>query len=171
MYTLLLLTLLSAVPFFVFHFMPGFYFRWCRREAVFFICLCRPCLAQFWGGMNNKPSISRNWFARIENQVQISSSYVRVLELILFCTQRDFHAINKKTDYGNRRGKKRKIKLRCESTYLPNFLIIKAAKRCISLFQEHYFVLAKISPVATEDNLSCIYAKKTNIDYTSYSQY
>lgn len=80
----------------VFHFMPGFYFRWCRWEAVFFICLCRPCLAQCWGGMNNKPSISRNWFARIENQVQISSSCVKILELILFCTQRDFHAINKK---------------------------------------------------------------------------
>lgn len=61
--------------------------------------------------------------------------------------------------------------MKCESTYLPNFLITKAAKRCISLFQEHHFVRAKISPVATEDNLSRIYAKKTNIDYTSYSQY
>lgn len=54
-----------------------------------------------------------------------------------------------------------KIKLKCKSMYLPNFLtIMKAAKRCISFFQEHYFVLAKFSSVDTEDVLFYIYAKK-----------
>lgn len=54
-----------------------------------------------------------------------------------------------------------KIKLKCKSMYLPTFLtIMKAAKRCISFFQEHYFVLAKFSSVDTEDVLLYIYAKK-----------
>lgn len=78
----------------------------------------------------------------------------------MFCTQRDFHAINKKQITVTEEVKKRKIKLKCESMYLPNFLtIIKEAKRCISLFQEHYSFLAKISSVDTEDALSYIYAK------------
>lgn len=165
MYALPLLTLFSGVFFSVFHSVSIFNFiLQCRAGAVFFICLSRWSLALFWDGINNKPYISRNWFARVESEVQMSFSYVKVFKLTLFCTLRGFHTMNEKQMEQGKKwekcGNEENVEM-CKDVFTPFPFYNQSNHKMHSINSVTlFFCLAKISSLDFEVNLTDIYAKK-----------